>query len=94
MELTDQEIDTLVEEVSREVLGSETPSPEQLMKLLESSVADTIKYPNDPKKQFVLEIIVMGSSMPDAFAHLSDKESPIRCKILLKFLDQIGIFLC
>jgi hypothetical protein len=92
MKLTDQEIDTLVLEVSRDVMGTNMPQPDQVAVFMDDkSLTDAIRYPNDPKKQLVLESIVLGASMPDAFDHLSVDEAYLRSKILVKFLTQFGI---
>ena len=92
MELTGREIDTLVMEVSRDVMGTNTPIPYQVTVFMnDKSLTDAIRYPNDPKKQLVLETIIMGTSMPDAFDHLSVDEAYLRSKILVKFLTQFGI---
>ena len=92
MTLTDQEIDTLVLEVSRDVMGTNNPIPDQVKVFMDDkSLSDGIHYPNDPKKQLVLESIVVGASMEGAFNHLSDEEIYLRGKILVKFLAQFGI---
>jgi len=57
----------------------------------DKTLTDNIHYPDDPKKQFVLETLVMGASMQDAFDHLSEAEALLRGKILLQFLRKLGI---
>ncbi len=91
MNLTDQEIETLVTEVAKDVMG--TKAFNVLKFRNDKSLTDAIRYPDDPKKQFVLESIVLGASMKDAYDHLSEEEAALRAKILIQFLAQFGIHL-
>lgn len=89
MNLTDQEIDTLVSEVSHEIMKTDTPAIMDVAFFTDPQLADTITY-SDPKKQLVLETIIMGCE-PDAFDHLTDPEAHLRSRILIEFLSQFGI---
>jgi|FAXJ01.1.fsa_nt_gi hypothetical protein len=89
MNLTDPEIDTLVREVSHEVMKTDTPRIEEVICFLNPKLADTIAY-TDQRKQFILETIIMGCEK-DVFDHLTDPDAYLRGKVLVQFLTQFGI---
>jgi hypothetical protein len=70
-------------------METDTPVMMDMASFLNPKLADTVTYP-DPKKQLVLETIIMGCE-EDAFDHLTDPEAYLRGKILVKFLKQFGI---
>lgn len=91
MNLTDQEIEVLVQEVTHDVAGPGQLTPEATLKFLEPALSDKVMY-SDKKKQMVLETIIIGSTLEDAWAGLTDEEDrKTRSKILFKYLGQIGI---
>ena len=91
MNLTDEEIETLVTEICHDVLGENMDVMKAVQLMDDTSLTDAIRYPDNPKKQFVLETLVMGASMQSAFAHMSMEEKLTRGKILVNFLGKIGI---
>ncbi len=92
MNLTDDEIKQYVIEISEEVMGQVGPDPSKALAFIDDkSLGDSIRYPDNPKKQFVLESIVLGASMEDAFVNFSPEEGFVRAKVLVCFLSQFGI---
>ena len=94
MNLTDLEIELLVNEICHDVLGEDMDVTNAVQFMDNPALTDTIHYPDDPKKQFVLESLVMGASMQNAFDHMSSDEKLTRAKILVAFLGKLGISLC
>jgi hypothetical protein len=92
VKLTDQEIKDLVIEVSTDVMGCVGGDPMKAMRFIEdNALTDTIRYPDNAKKQFVLESIVLGASMEDAYVNFTPEEGFERAKVLVCFLSQFGI---
>lgn len=88
--LTDNEIAQLVKEVIQDVMGDNSSNFNKITRFVDSALSDSVMYA-DPKKQMVLETIIMGSTLNEAFSELGAEEKLVRGKILVKFLSHFGI---
>jgi hypothetical protein len=87
-ELTDEQLLEQIKQICFDLTGNRIPPSTDLTKIIHGH-DDVVMYPADEIKQYILESIIMGATMQDAFDE--DPQANLRANILILFLSMFGI---